>query len=329
MDHNARARRLGAWLILLAVTVKLTAGGWFRPLTEALKNPNIQSFLIYIETGRKVRFSPSLETFDRESPAPEPVLEALPVFSADEAEISLYDAAGLKPDVNSLLEKPLSWDLRGTEPTVLILHTHATESYTKQGEDYRESAAFRTLDENYNMLSIGAHVAQALSRQGISVIHDRELHDYPSYDGSYNDARKSIQYYLEKYPTIALVLDLHRDASGDLNNQLRTLATVEGRDSAQLMLVMGSDGAGLSHSGWRDNLSLGLKLHATLERLAPGITRPLILRSQRFNQDLSPGALLVEVGSAGNTHGEALLAAEVLARAIVQLSRGTAVPEQT
>ena len=324
MDHQGRALRLGAWAILFAVMVKLSSPGLFQPLGAVLQNPNIQSFLIYIETGRKVRFSPSSEDFSRESPEPQQEMSALPFFSAMDAKLSLNDAAGLDPDLETLLEQPLVWNLRGSEPTVLILHTHATESYTKQGESYVESSAFRTLDENYNMLSVGTRVADILSGHGITVIHDRELHDYPSYDGSYNNARESIRYYLEKYPTIELVLDLHRDASGDLNDQLRTLAEVNGQDSAQLMLVLGSSKSGLAHPDWQENLALGLKLNTVLEQLAPGITRPLILRSQRFNQDLSTGALLVEVGSAGNSHEEALRAAEVLAQAVILLSGGTA-----
>lgn len=324
MDQHRKALRLGAWVILLAVTVRLASLDFFQPLLDLLHDPKVQSFLIYIETGRNVRFSPSSEDFFRESPPPGlPEQETLPVFAAEDGCLDVYYSCGLRPDLEPLLEKELSWNLLGEAPSVLILHTHATESYTKTEEQYLESAAFRTLDENYNMLSIGSRVADILSGHGISVIHDRELHDYPSYDGSYNHARRSIAYYLEKYPSIQLVLDLHRDASGDLSNQLRTLATVDGRDSAQLMLVIGTDGAGLSHPNWQENLALGLKLQTVLEHLAPGITRPINLRSQRFNQDLSTGALLVEVGAAGNTHSEARLAAEKLAEAILVLAKGT------
>ena len=324
MDQHRNALRLGAWVILFAVMVRLISVDFFHPLQELLRDPGVQSFLIYIETGRKVRFSPSSEAFYRESPAPQmPAEPELPTFSAETGNLEIYYACSLRPELEPLLEKPLQWNLMGTEPAVLIVHTHATESYTKTGEDYAESSAFRTLDENYNMLSIGDRVAEVLSAGGISVIHDRELHDYPSYDGSYNNARKSIRYYLEKYPSLQLVLDLHRDASGDLNNQLRTLASVDGRDSAQLMLVTGSDASGLSHPHWQENMALGLKLQTVLEQLAPGITRPMVLRGQRFNQDLSTGALLVEVGAAGNTHREALIAAEKLAEAIQVLARGT------
>ena len=318
------AKRLGAWLICLSLGLR-----FLNPLGELVKNADVQAFLIYLETGRKVRFSPSLEeksNFVGESSPPLTLYQetpALPSFAgSDSKRVSLTNMSGLKPDLEALLTRPLDWDLRSEDPTVLILHTHATESYTKSGERYTETAAFRTLSEDHNMLSIGDRVADILSRQGISVIHDRELHDYPSYNGSYSHARQSIEYYLSRYPSIQLVLDLHRDASGDNDAQLRTLAQVEGEASAQLMLVVGTDAAGLNHPNWQENMALALKLHLQLERIAPGITRPINVRSQRFNQDLSPGALLIEVGAAGNSRAEALRAAEKLAEAISQLAKG-------
>ena len=134
--------------------------------------------------------------------------------------------------------------------------------------------------------------------------------------------RADIEAYLKEYPSICLVLDLHRDASGDINDQMRTKATVNGQASAQLMLVVGSNGTGLKHPDWQKNLALALKLQVQLERQAPGICRNINLRGQRFNQDESPGALLVEVGAAGNTHREALTAVEVLAQAILDLAHG-------
>ncbi len=331
MDQNNRALRFGAAVIAWAVILRLAAAGAFQPLLQWFSQPNIQSFLIYLETGRKVRFSPSLEDFtDSVGESPAPVLfqgtvpEALPVFSSPDTElVDILYACSLRPDTQSLLCRPLTWDLTGGMPRVLILHTHATESYTKQKEVYEESAAFRTLDEDYNMISIGDRVTELLELAGIGVIHDRMLHDYPSYNGSYTHARNSTVKILEENPGICLILDLHRDASGDLNNQFRPVVTVEGADTAQLMLVMGTNAAGLHHPDWEQNLSLGLKLQAQLERQAPGITRPISLRSQRFNQDLSAGALLIEMGAAGNTHEEALRAAEQLAKAIIALSRGT------
>ena len=232
--------------------------------------------------------------------------------------MELYYAVRKDPDIDALLAKPLQWKLFGEEPTVLILHTHTTESYTKQGEDYKETSSWRTLDEGYNMLAIGDLVAGILQENGIGVVHERQFHDYPSYSGSYIRSRQSIREQLKEHPGIRLNLDLHRDAAGEGANQMRTQAEVDGEASAQLMVVIGTN-----HENYEENLSLGLKLHVQLENQAPGIMRPLQLRSQRFNQDFSSGALLIEVGAAGNSHPEARIAAEELAKAIVVLSRGT------
>lgn len=329
MEQNLRTRRFCAAVLLWAVTVRVCSSDLPKKLLSWLTQPNTAAFITYLETGRDVRFSASSEVFWEyapESAAPfapfpeEP--ETIPVFSGEKT-AEIWNSCGLDPDIPALLETPLDWDLTGEEPTVLILHTHTTESYTQSGENYVETSAWRTLDESYNMLSIGDRVTEILMQNGITVLHDRTLHDYPSYNGSYTHARKSTRQYLEEYPSIRLILDLHRDASETANGQLRTLATVGKAQSAQLMLVLGTNAAGLTHDRWEENLALALKLHIQLERQVPGITRPLYLRSQRFNQDLSPGALLVEVGAAGNTHAEALLAAEQLAHAIVALRKGT------
>ena len=338
MDPFRRTLRFGAAVISCAVVARMGISGSFQPIVRWFEKPETQSLLLYLETGRKVRFSdpladlsePVTQPPETSSPPPAQTLPpeteppALPVFSpGDASTLEIRYNCSLRPDLEELMAKPLSWDLSTQEPRVLILHTHATECYTKQGDSYQESSAFRTLDENYNMISVGDRVTELLEEAGIGVIHDRQLHDYPSYNGSYNHARKAIQEILEENPSICLVLDLHRDASGDLNNQFRPVASVDGADTAQIMLVMGTNASGQSHPDWKENLALGLKLQAQLERQAPGITRHMSLRAQRFNQDLTKGSLLIEMGAAGNSHAEALRAAEQLAAAIIALSKGT------
>ena len=324
MKQLSRARRVGITAIMCALVLRLWSEGYGEKLLNLLTSPQAAAFYIYLETGRDVRFSPSLPAFSpdfMESPPAAtlpPTEPTLPSFS-DADGLELYYASTEDPDIPALLAQPLRWNLRGEEPTVLIVHTHTTESYTRVDEPYTESAAWRTADEDYNMVAIGEIVKHILEENGIPVIHDRELHDYPSYNGSYARTRRVIQDYVNQYPSIQLVLDLHRDAAGEGSNQMRTLATVDGEPSAQLMLVMGTN-----YDSYPENLSLALKLHAQLEQQCPGITRPLQLRAARFNQDLCPGSLLVEVGAAGNTHPEARRAAEQLAEAIVALADGTA-----
>ncbi len=312
--EQQRVFRVGMLAILMALLFRLFFLDIPQSLTLQLDTSAPE------KTGRNVRFSPFIKGFFPdfvESPAPLLKEAPIPSYLAEEA-AELYNAANVHPDTAALLTQPLSWDLRGEEPTVLILHTHATESYTKKGESYIESGSWRTLDEGYNMLAIGDRVAGILEDAGIHVIHDRTFHDRPNYDGAYTAARKTIRQQLEEHPSVLLVLDIHRDAAERSYGQLRTNAVVEGQRCAQLMMVLGTN-----HENYEDNLSIALKLHAQLERQAPGITRPLQLRTARYNQDLSPGAIIVEVGAAGNTHPEALRAADQLGAAVVALARGT------
>ena len=323
MKELHRARRVGCTAVLFAVLLRLFAAGVPQKLYFCYVQPNIDALHTNSETGRNVRFSSSVDTFSpdfMESPPPfipEATIPPLPAFSGEEA-VDLYYAVRKTPDIASLLAKPLEWNLFGEEPKVLILHTHATESYTRRAEDYRETSSWRTLDEGYNMLAVGKLVADILQENGIGVVQEETLHDYPTYSGSYIRARQTLRERLKEHSGIRLVLDLHRDAAGEGADQMRTLAEVDGEPSAQLMVVIGTN-----HDRYEENLSLGLKLHVQLENQAPGIMRPLQLRAQRFNQDLSSGALLIEVGAAGNSHPEARKAAEELAKAIVALANGT------
>ena len=316
-----KALQVGAAVLTLALLLRL-GGTWSRGQEELGRT------LLFLSSGRLVTETLPSETEADPGPVPaEPVEEAaaVPVFGESEESFVQVNAAW-EVDVLPLLEEPLQWNLRADAPTVLILHSHATESYTKsKGESYKESSDYRTLNENYNMLSIGAYLEEKLKEGGLGVVHAKDLHDYPSYSGSYVNSRKTVQAYLKKYPTIQLVLDLHRDAADDgFGGQMDTSATVDGKESARLMMVVGTNAGGMNHPNWEDNLALAMKLHVVLEKRFPGLCRTISFRKQRFNQDLSPGALLIEVGAAGNTHAEALVAADALARGILELARGSA-----
>lgn len=339
MDLQRRGLQIGAAVIACAVVLRLLGSGVPEKLMSFFGDQRVLSALVFLETGRVVRPAEYLgqpeqttpppreatapETTPQETQPEEPPAQA--VFAeGDAALVEVNSVCGYDADLPALLQQPLEWDLTQQGPTVLIVHTHGTESYTKT-EDYTESSDYRTLDDGYNVVSVGDRLEQLLEEGGVEVIHDRTMHDYPSYSASYNEARASIQAYLKEYPTIRLVLDVHRDSVADSSGRQMRFTVRNGEESvAQLMLVVGTDASGLSHPHWPENMSLAVKLHAQLEKDLPGICRPISFRTQRFNQDLSPGALIVEVGSAGNTRQEALLAVEELAKAVLELSLGTA-----
>ena len=304
MEYQRRVLKWGAGFIVLAAVLRLLSAGFFQ-------QPGVASLLLYMETGRLIRFDGVAEALPEatEPPKAEAPEKKPLVFTEDEV-IPVQNHTGYQPDLPALLTQPLSWAV-SEGPTVLILHTHATETYT--GADIAYSGAYRTKELAYNMVSIGAEVARVLTAGGIGVLHDQTLHDWPNYSIAYDAARETVAEYLRKYPSIRLVLDIHRDAAGG-TGELVTAATVAGQRAAQLMLVVGTQS-----ETWQENLSLALKVSALLERTDPGISRPIDLRKERFNMDLSVGSLLVEVGATGNTHEEALIAANALAQAVMEL----------
>lgn len=335
-----RIRATCVVVLVLALTLRLT-GSTRLQISQETKL-EFASFLLYLETGRIVHPGtelPQIVTWmpNAAQPADSHQQTALPkpteVVQKPQLTFSAADAGALgvkyggeyRPDLGALLSAPVELDFSGDDPRILIIHTHATESYTQEdGWRYNASGNYRTLDENFNMLRVGEKMAEILNGQGIPTLHDRTLHDYPSYNGSYSNALETIKDYLERYPTIEMVIDVHRDAlETDDGRQLSTHTTVNGQSSAQIMLVVGTDEGGLNHPDWQDNLSWALKLQCRMDALYPGLARKLSLREERFNAHLTAGSILVEVGTAGDTLADALAAAEsftwVVAKTIVDM----------
>lgn len=321
--------RTGVLVVACAIALRILSGA-VGSLHMQLPGKAV-SFLLFMQTGRVVHpgsssvssvpTEPMEETLSTE---PTPTEPDLPIFSEqDAALIGITAGFSYDADLSALIKEPLDWDLTGEGPKVLIVHSHSSESYLPT-KDYQETTPYHTLNTDYNMVSIGDFVAKKLQAAGIPVLHDRTLHDNPSYNASYSNSRKSVEEYLQQYPSICLVLDLHRDSIEDeAGNQVAQTVFSQGQTIAPLMLVVGTDYGGLTHPQWQKNLSLALKLQTQLEDICPGICRNINLRTQRFNQDLSPGAMLIEVGASGNTRQEALRGAEVLVKGIVSLARGS------
>lgn len=220
------------------------------------------------------------------------------------------------------LLEPFSAHLTGEGPQVLILHTHGSEAYTPaEADGIVWSGDHRTTDARYNVVRVGDAVADALSAEGISVLHDRTLYDYPNYSGAYDRSLRAVQSYLAQYPSIQFVLDVHRDAIEDgEGRQYKVISPLDdGSAAAQLSLVVGSDGSGLPHPHWMDNLRLAVALQEEVLTAHPTLMRPLLLRNSRYNQHAAPGALIVEVGAAGNSPEEALLAGALFGTHMAQL----------
>lgn len=244
--------------------------------------------------------------------------EPSPLAPSDTA-VPVDNRAGVEFDAQALLSQPLPLAVTD-EPLILIVHTHATESYTG---DYDGAEDYHTADTDYNVVRVGQAIADRLNAAGIITLHDKTLNDLPGYDSAYERTAQVISRYLEEYPSIRMVIDVHRDAvTATDGTELAMTAELEGAPAAQLLFVMGTDAGGLEHPNWRDNLAFALQMQALCTARAPGLFRELSLRSGRYNEHLTPCSVLLEVGSAGNTLEEALRSADFFARQLTELIEG-------
>lgn len=350
MKWNNRALRNGVLVVLVLIVGRMLLVGAFGDGSGLFSKPRIASFLLKAETGKEPVTQPAQTPDSQEQTEPtqtptEPAQQGgsatvtdpqTPTFplelpkssylfaEGDEALTTINYMANKEVDIAAALKEKLEWDLTSEEPAVLIVHTHGTEAFTQvEGSTYaEEGGAFRTTNSDYNVISVGTELARLLEEAGIHVIHDLSYYDYPDYDSAYDNCRVGIQEHLKKHPSIRLVIDLHRDSSeNEDGSQWISDVTVNGEKSAQVMMVLGTD-TYYTHPDWEKNLSVALQLNTVMEKNHPGVTRPLSLRRQRFNQDLFPASFLVEIGSAGNTHAEAMNAVSVLAEAIILMAKG-------
>ncbi len=206
-------------------------------------------------------------------------------------------------------------------PQVLIVHTHGSEAYTMPpGQEYVPSGESRTTDSQFNVVRVGDEIAAVLEAAGLEVLHDAALHDYPEYSGAYGRSLETVERYLEEYPTIRFVLDVHRDAISDGDGSpYKVISSVDGRSAAQMSFVIGTDGGGLEHPQWRENLKFAAAVQQELAGRYPTLMRPITVRNSRYNQHTTTGSLLVEMGAAGNSLDEALLSARLLGEALAEV----------
>ncbi len=196
------------------------------------------------------------------------------------------------------------------EPQVLIYHTHTTECYEKEETDrYNKNVPTRSKDTNINVVGVGQEIVKQLELRGIKTIHDTKIYDDPAYSGAYDRTNAMIVKNLKKYPKIKVVLDIHRDSIVNQNKErVAPVTKINGENVAQIMIISGCDNGTNHYKNYAKNLSFACFLEKQLEEEHPKITRPVAFKYKHYNQSLSPGALLIEVGSQANSKREAQLA---------------------
>ncbi len=230
---------------------------------------------------------------------------------------SLSNETPYTPDMEEILQMPraipsahdIYAEFGEGAPIVLIIHTHATEGFSNTAD-----TGYRTDDTARNVVSIGELIADKLEAEGIATLHCKDLFDSPDFNMAYYNASLKIREYINAYPSISYVLDIHRDSIQleDGTYYSPSVSTDKGT-AAQLMFVIGTDHGGSGHTSWANNLSLAARLHASIEADNPTMMRSINLRSASFNEQYTKGSLLIEVGACASDYEEAVLTAEILA----------------
>lgn len=239
----------------------------------------------------------------------------------------INNSTGYSPDTSELINRQLGSSYQplasGSGPLVLVIHTHGTEAYSKNGAisfPSDEQNYARTSDTEKNVVAVGRALADELIKNGIPTAHCTVLHDSVQYKDSYARAEETIKRYLQEYPTIKLIIDVHRDSvvrsSGEV---VRPIAEYDGQAAAQVMCVVGSSWAGDQCPNWEKNLSLALKLRRELNSECENICRPPYLKGNTYNQEIAPYSLLLEVGSQGNSLEEALISAKLVGEKLASI----------
>ncbi len=198
---------------------------------------------------------------------------------------------------------------------VIIFHTHTCESYTPtEAYPYEESGTFRTIDLNYSVSRVGDSLTDQLTSYGFNVIHNKTYHDYPAYTGSYGRSMETVQGILNEKPNTDIIIDLHRDAIADTT--YAPSVQIGDEIASQLMFVIGTDGGGLEHPNWQQNLKFAISVQKKANELYPGLFRSILLRNSRYNQQLGKAACIIEVGATGNTLEQSMTSMKYLAKVL-------------
>ncbi|MBE6765841.1 MAG: stage II sporulation protein P [Ruminococcaceae bacterium] len=225
-------------------------------------------------------------------------------------------------DIAAQLAKQPDFRLSSEGYQVLIIHTHTTECYTGNGSGfYNPKVSPRTTDKSQNIVRVGDEVEQELDAAGIKVLHVTTVHDYPAYNGSYGRAQDTINEYLKKYPTIQMVIDIHRDAmTQNDGTKLKPTAVINGRKAAQVMIISGcNDDGSLYFPDWEYNLRMAVRLQKQLCEDWPGLARPLYFAPFRYNMHLTRNSLLIEFGTDANSLDEAIYSGELFGKSLAKL----------
>ncbi len=206
----------------------------------------------------------------------------------------------------------------GTQgPQILIYHTHTQEAYRQiEGQEYVETGSWRTAEEDSSVVAVGDVLEAELASYGYKVLHDTTNHEPPELKTSYSRSLETMERYANDYPTLSVYIDVHRDAYSNIEAGSKDFVTVNGEECARMMFVVGTGEKYNDKPNYESNYKLALAVTNELEKIHDGFTRPIRVKTGRYNQQMSDMCLLIEVGHNANALAQAKNAAKYAALAL-------------
>lgn len=225
-------------------------------------------------------------------------------------------------DLEKVLNEPVDLTITDkSKPHILIFHTHTTESYMLLDRGtYSDAYITRSDDPSRNMVRVGDEICDQLEKAGFAVIHDTNIYD-AKYSGAYDRSGAQIDKYLEQYPDIQVILDIHRDAIKQSNGtMIAPTAVINGKKAAQIMIITGCQELDITNfDDWEYNLRFAVQLQKYCQEMFPGLMRPLFFSARKYNMHKSRCSLLLEMGSDANTLDEAAYSGRMLGKALATM----------
>ncbi len=235
--------------------------------------------------------------------------------------LEVHNYTSFKIDIAQLLKEPFKINFSKKGPKALIYHTHTSESYVLREKDLgKKGVAAYNKDPRYSVVRVGEELARNLKKYGIDVLHNGTVHD-TNFPASYGASLKTLQKYVKSYPSLKIMFDIHRDGLGN-GEKLRITTKINGKNAAQVMLVVGTNGNGLPHPQWKENLKFALRLQEVLNSKYPGLARPILISKNRYNQQMTNETLIIEIGGDGNLLSESIESTKYVAEAVNTVING-------
>lgn len=301
LEDDGHSRTLSYEEILAAQEDTAQESSSARDLQELLQEENLAAQRIQEFTPHERRMQIDLEKLDDY----ESLVNAF--YTIDSNTMAGRDQLNVE-DLMSL-DQRLDKDARG--PQILIYHTHSQEAFADSVPG----------DPDTSIVGVGERLAQILrDRYGYTALHHTGEYDADSRDDAYGRALPALEEILRQYPSIQVVIDLHRDQMAE---ETRLVTDLDGRPTARFMFFNGvsrtkktGDIDYLKNENIDGNLAFSFQMQLKCEEYYPGLARKIYLKGYRYNMHLRPRSLLVELGAQNNTVEEAMNACDPLAHVL-------------